>query len=174
MAATEGPMQRAGRFTPAADLLRHTIRKAGEKRGFATMRILTHWAEIVGEDLAAVTKPLEIRQPRTRKDGAAPQGGTLTVLALGAAALRIEMESDRIRDRINACHGYRAVERLRIRQTSLAGLAEARTPFTPPPATTPDPHLAEAAAAATEGVADTRLRLALATMAANVLRKSRP
>jgi hypothetical protein len=167
-------MQRAGRFTNAADILRRTIREAGEARGFAATRLLTHWAEIVGEDLAAIARPLEIRHPRPRKGEAAPEGATLTVLALGAAALRIEMERERIRARVNACYGYNAVARLRIRQTTAEGFAEARARFAPAPGAAEDRRVAEAAVEATEGVGDTTLRLALAALAANVLRKSRP
>ncbi len=171
-------MDRAGRFTPASDLLRRTIREAGEARGFAATRLLTHWAEIVGEELAAIAAPVEIRHPRPRKGREGPpEGAVLTVLALGAAALRLEMERERIRARVNACYGYAAVARLRIRQTTPDGFAAARARREPATAQAPPPAPAAVEGAvegAIGGVGDTTLRLALAALAANVLSRSRP
>lgn len=165
-------MDRHGQFKPASDLLRSKIRELGEARGFSATRLLTHWTEIVGEQVAAIAKPLEIRHPRPRP-GQPPEGATLTVLALGAAALRLEMEKERIRDRVNACYGYAAIAKLRIRQAGPeAFVAEGATPSGK--AAKPAPHdvraLAEPLA---EGVSNTELRLALAALAANVLSKSR-
>ncbi len=39
-------------FERTSGLLQDRIRKAGETRGFAVARLLTHWAEIVGEEIA--------------------------------------------------------------------------------------------------------------------------
>ncbi|MCU0856622.1 MAG: DUF721 domain-containing protein [Rhodobacteraceae bacterium] len=44
----------------AGALLASRIRAAGESRGFAVSRLLTHWAEIAGEDVARVTEPVEV------------------------------------------------------------------------------------------------------------------
>lgn len=166
-------MQRAGRFVPAADILRPVIREVGEARGFLATRLLTHWPEIVGEEIARLARPLEVRHPRPSRKGA-PDGATLVVLALGAAALRLEMERDRICDRVNACYGYKAVARLRIRQTSAAAFAAGSAPPAPPvPPAAPGPA-APAETCGAEGINDTRLRLALAALAANVLSRSAP
>ncbi len=169
-------MDRHGQFKPASDLLRSKIREVGEARGFSATRLLTHWAEIVGAQVAAIAKPLEIRHPRPRP-GHPPEGATLTVLALGAAALRLEMERDRIRERVNACYGYNAIAKLRIRQAGpeafaaeIAALAPA-TENGAPERCTPEPSAAAGSLA--DGVSNTELRLALAALAANVLSKSR-
>ena len=53
-------------FARAEKLLGSQIRKASESRGFAKSRILTHWEEIVGSDLAAVTRPVEVKYGRVR------------------------------------------------------------------------------------------------------------
>jgi hypothetical protein len=161
-------MDRHGQFKPAADLLRAKIREIGEARGFSATRLLTHWPEIVGASVAAIARPLEVRHPRGGKG--APEGATLTVLALGAAALRLEMEKERIRERVNACYGYNAIARIRIRQAGPESFAEEAA--APPPA--PEPQPLDRVAPLTEGVSDTKLRLALAALAANVLSKSRP
>lgn len=169
-------MERQGRFRPAADLLRARIRELGEARGFSATRLLTHWTEIVGESVAAIARPLEVRHPRPRP-GRPPEGATLTVLALGAAALRLEMEKERIRERVNACYGYAAIARLRIRQAGPEAFAEAGAAFAPPsarrPPAAPPPDLRAAAEPLADGVSDTELRVALATLAANVLSRSR-
>ena len=161
-------MDRQGQFKPASDLLRAKIREIGEARGFSATRLLTHWTEIVGASVAAIARPLEVRHPRAGKS--APEGATLTVLALGAAALRLEMEKERIRERVNACYGYNAIAKIKIKQAgpeSFAEQAAARPPVT-------DPKPSDKVAPLTEGVSNTELRLALAALAANVLSKSRP
>ena len=59
--ATPSPTTRRMRgFEPAAGLVQDRIRKAGESRGFAVSRLLTHWAEIVGADTAACTRPVKM------------------------------------------------------------------------------------------------------------------
>jgi hypothetical protein len=161
-------VDRHGHFKPAADLLRSKIREIGEARGFSATRLLTHWPEIVGASVAAIARPIEVRHPRGGKG--APEGATLTVLALGAAALRLEMEKERIRERVNACYGYNAIARIKIRQAGPESFAEEAA--TPPPA--PEPQNLDKVAPLTEGVSNTELRLALAALAANVLSKSRP
>ena len=47
-------------FSSAGALLQGQIRRAGESRGFAVSRVLTHWAEIVGTDLAALARPVDV------------------------------------------------------------------------------------------------------------------
>lgn len=155
-------------FTPAAKLLQSRIRAAGESRGFAVSRLLTHWEEVVGPALAAACRPAEIRYGR---EG---MGATLTVLAQGPQAPMVDMARDQIRDRVNACYGYRAIARVRVTQTAPTGFAEGQATFGQMPKARPaPPPVDDRAIAAAEGVADTELRLALAALAANVLRKTK-
>ena len=51
-------------FEPASGLLQDRIRKAGETRGFAISRLLTHWAEIVGQETADCTRPVKMGYSR--------------------------------------------------------------------------------------------------------------
>jgi hypothetical protein len=157
-------------FEPAAGLLQDSIRKAGETRGFAVTRLLTHWAEIVGEDLATCTRPVKVGYGR---EG---MGGTLSVLTTGPMAPMVEMQKDTIRARVNACYGYNAVSRVMIVQTAATGFAEGQATFDPAPKrkapTPPDPAVTAAARQQADGVADDGLRQALETLARNVL--SRP
>lgn len=161
------PDRRMRGFEPASGLLRDRIRSAGESRGFAVTRLLTHWPEIVGEDLATVTRPVKVGWA---KEGF---GATLTVLTTGPMAPMVEMRKTAIRDRVNACYGYNAIARIHLTQTAAQGFAEGQTPFAPAPAASapppPDPAVTAKAAAVAQGVDDTGLRAALETLARNIL-----
>ncbi|GAA0296471.1 DUF721 domain-containing protein [Rhodovulum strictum] len=156
-------------FEPAATLLAKRIRNAGEKRGFAVSRVLTHWAEIVGEDTARIARPVEV------KYGREGFGATLTLLTTGANAPVLEMQKDTIRAKVNACYGYNAIARIRLTQTAPTGFAEGHAQFAPAPRPAPappDPAIATEAAALSGDVHDEGLRAALAALGQNVL--SRP
>lgn len=155
-------------FEPAAGLLKEPIRHAGERRGFAVARLLTHWAEVVGEDMAAITRPVKMGYGR---EGF---GGTLTLLVAAAQAPMVQMALPRLRDRVNALYGYNAVSRIHLTQTAPTGFAEGQAAFAPAPAapapvSAPDPAIAARAAATANGVADPALRDALESLARNIL-----
>ncbi len=156
-------------FTRASQFLPSRIRVAGESRGFAVSRLLTHWEEVVGEAIAKVAQPAGISYGR---EGL---GATLTVLVPGPHAPMVEMQKDRIRDKVNACYGYRAIVRVRITQTAPQGFAEAQAAFGAAPATAaaPPPEVEAKAAEVAADVENTELRLALAALAANVLSRNR-
>lgn len=155
-------------FSRAATLLQSKIRAGTEGRGFTETRVLTHWPEIVGEQIATVAQPVSVSFSQ------GGMGATLVVLVAGAHAPMIEMQKDQIRDKVNACYGYRAIARVRVTQTAPTGFAEGRIAFGPAPKKTPpapDPAVLAEARAATQGVEDDSLRLALQQLAANVLSK---
>lgn len=155
-------------FEPAAGLLRDRIRAAGESRGFAVSRLLTHWAEIAGESVAAVARPVKIGYA---KGGF---GATLTLLTTGAHAPVLQMQLPLLRDRVNACYGYNAVSRIVLTQTAPEGFAEGQAAFAPAPRTRVVPaDISAAAHSAADGVADAGLRSALEVLALNVLTRSR-
>ena len=166
-------MDRNGYFKPASDLLRSKIRELGEARGFSTTRLLTHWPEIVGQSVAAIARPLEIRHPRPRA-GQPPEGATLTVIALGVPTIFGGAIITGIRERVNACYGYNAIAKIRIRQAGPESFAAEVAALERLPPREPDPQVLQAVQPLTEGVGNTELRLALAALAANVLSKSRP
>ncbi len=155
----DSPSRHARGFTATANLLRAQIRKAGESRGFAVTRLLTHWEEIAGPTIAAFCRPVEVKHAR------GGLGATLTVLTTGPVAPLVEMRKAEIIDRVNACYGYRAIARLRITQTAAQGFSERPATFAHAPREVPEPDTRAIAAA---GIEDTELRLALATLAANV------
>ncbi|SDE69171.1 DUF721 domain-containing protein [Limimaricola pyoseonensis] len=154
-------------FAQASGLLQSRIRTASESRGFAVTRLLTHWAEIVGPETAAIARPVKVGY------GQKGLGATLTLLTTGAQAPMLQMQLDAIRERVNACYGYNAISKVRVTQTAPEGFAEGQASFAPAPKAEPrpDPEVTRKAAKTAEGVADTELRLALEALAANVLSK---
>lgn len=167
--AEDGSQRRMRGFEPASSLLRDTIRHAGEGRGFAVARLLTNWAEVVGQDLARACRPVKISYAR------GGMGATLTLLTTGAAAPMLQMQEPAIRARVNACYGYNAVARITFTQTSATGFAEGQADFghaPRPPDKAPDPAIAAKAGALASGVADESLRAALDALAVNVISRA--
>ena len=99
-------------FKRTASLLEGRIRRAGESRGFAVTRLLTHWDEIAGPDLAAMARPVEVKYGRQNF------GATLTLLTDGARAPLVEMQKEQLRQKVNAAYGYNAIAKIRITQTA--------------------------------------------------------
>ncbi|MDR5653580.1 DUF721 domain-containing protein [Ruixingdingia sedimenti] len=165
------PPRRLRGFEPAAALVQRRVEKAGESRGFAVARLLTHWAEIAGQDLAAITRPVKVGYGR---EGL---GAVLTLLVAPAQAPLVQMAADKLKDRVNAVYGYNAIARIHLTQTAPTGFAEGQTPFTPAPAPRPapagpPPEIAARAATVTAGIGDDRLRAALEALAQNVLTRA--
>jgi hypothetical protein len=165
--AKDAPAARRLRgFERAGALVEARIRGAGERRGFATARLLTHWTEIVGEEIARLCRPLKV----TWSQGGF--GGTLILQADGAVAPLVQMEEPRIRERVNACHGHAAIARIRIQQgptavaTARPGFAEAQSTFASPGPAAPSAAVATGLAA----ISDPELRAQLAALAGRVRR----
>ena len=157
-------------FKQTSTLLRERIRKAGESRGFAVSKVLTHWAEIVGADTAAICKPVDV------KYGRQGFGATLTLLTTGAQAPILEMQKEALRARVNAAYGYNAIARLRITQTAATGFSEGQARFDHAPKPVPreiPPETRQRAQEAAAPVADEALRDALEQMAANIYSTSK-
>ena len=100
-------MQKHG-FKKASVLLKKNIQKASESRGFAQSRVLTHWSEIVGEEISSVSIPTKVSY---KTDGL---GATLTILTTGSSGPILEMQKEFIRTKINSVYGYNAVQKLSL------------------------------------------------------------
>ncbi|MEM9011899.1 MAG: DciA family protein [Pseudomonadota bacterium] len=174
------PRGRKGKFAHAGGLISAGLRRAGEKRGFAETRLLTQWAEIAGQEIAAIARPTRVRY------GQGGFGATLTLCVEGAHGPTLEMQLPQLRERINACYGYNAIARIRLVQTAETGFAEPAAPFAPAPgapgaeahtSVTPRTLTEEqktALSRATDAVADKDLRTALQKLGSNVLTRRRP
>lgn len=149
--------------------MKEAVRTAGESRGFAVARLLTHWAEVAGEDLARKTRPVKIGY------GKGGMGATLTLLVQAAEAPMVQMALPVLKERVNAVYGYAAVNHIHLTQTAPTGFAEGQAEFTPAPkgAAAPDPAVQARAQEVAGGVADPGLRTALEELAQNILTRSR-
>ncbi len=164
------PTRRMRGFETAGGLLSRRIQKAGESRGFAITRLLTHWPEVAGPELAPISRPVKVGYTR---EG---MGATLTLLVAPAHAPMVEMRKERLRERVNSVYGYNAISRIHITQTAATGFAEGQADFTHAPRDdTPRdlPQPGPAAQAVAKDVADDGLRRALAQLAQNVLARNR-
>ncbi|MDK8874552.1 MULTISPECIES: DUF721 domain-containing protein [Paracoccus] len=159
------PRRRMRGFEAAAQLVAQRVKAVGESRGFATARLLTHWSEVVGPELAARTRPVRISHGKGL-------GATLTLLVPGAQAPLIGMQLDQIRERVNACYGFNAVSRIVLTQTAPTGFAEGQAEFiaapprTPPP---PDPQKIAQADDIASGFDHPALSAAMRRLALNIL-----
>lgn len=162
---TPGSARRRSRgFQAAASLLADRVQKAAEGRGFAVARLLTHWSEIAGPQLATVTRPVRISHSR------GGFGATLTLLTTGPMAPMVEMQLPQLRERVNACYGYNAVQRITLTQTAATGFAEGQARFSPAPRAPqqPDPACVQQADRVARQFDDPTLAQAMARLALNV------
>lgn len=157
------PTRRQRGFEAAASLVKAPIRAAGEARGFALARLLTHWREIAGAEVAGLTRPVRMSYGR---EG---MGATLSLLVTSSHAPMVQMMLPRIKERVNAAYGYAAVSRITLTQTAAEGFAEGQTPFTGPAvAPTADPAIEAAAVAQAADIGNAQLRTALEAMGKNI------
>ena len=47
-------------FKQASALLKRSVQDVSSRRGFAQSRILTHWEDIVGQDIARIATPVKV------------------------------------------------------------------------------------------------------------------
>ncbi|UWQ91687.1 DUF721 domain-containing protein [Rhodobacteraceae bacterium M382] len=157
-------------FKRTASLLSDQIRRAGESRGFAVSRLLTHWPEIVGENIAAIARPVNIGY------GRGGFGATLTVLTTGAQAPMLDMQKEQLRAKVNAVYGYNAISRIRLTQTAPTGFAEGQAQFShgaKPTARTPSADVVKKAEETTKPIENDMLREALERLGRNVMTKQK-
>lgn len=157
-------------FKRTASVLSDQIRRAGESRGFAISKLLTHWEDIAGSDLAKMARPVNVSYAKSGF------GATLTVLTTGPNAPIVEMQKETLRARVNAVYGYNAISRVRITQTASTGFAEGQADFSYRPkaqrqSLDVQPDVRAEAASLAGPVGNTQLREALERLGQNVLSK---
>ena len=160
---------------PLRDLLSKVVGETFTRQGFASAELVTRWTEIVGGEVAAHSEPIKIQWPRavsapgpspTSQEGLAlgRTAGTLVLRVEGPAAIEIQHLANVICERVNRFLGWRAVERIVLRQAPLRRSMHR-------PAAAVDPVAAERIAASMPQVADQDLRQALARLGAAVRRR---
>lgn len=162
------PTRRKRGFEAASKLVAGHLRGPLEKRGFSEAKLITHWREIVGEEIAEAALPVKIRH------GRGTLGATLVLLTTGGRAPLLDMQKDAIRQKVNACYGYNAVSKIQITQTAPTGFAEGQVAFAAreAPKPQPPPEILTAAKQAADPIHDDRLKDALERLARNVLTKN--
>ncbi len=151
---------------PLADLVAPILDPVLLRRGFGHRDVISYWDDIVGERLAAVCQPLELKWPaRSSRDGEGlARAATLVVRVESGFALELQQTAAEVVDRVNAHLGWRCVARLALRQGPIErrGAARRERPRA-------DPSAAAAAARLVTGVADDGLRDALTRLGAQVI-----
>ena len=145
---------------PLAEVLRKTLKGAFAKQGFASVELVTRWADIVGAEIAAHSQPEKIQWPRAPQGSDASEPGVLLLRAEGPSAIEIQHLADVIVERVNRFFGWRAVASLRLRQAPLSRRASRRPP------SPPDPESLARIAASLPEIKDEKLREALARLGA--------
>lgn len=153
-------------FSAISGLVDRQIGQAGKKRGFAVMRLVTHWDEIVGMKISAIAQPVDVSYAR---EGF---GATLTVLSNGSNAPIVQTMLPEIQQKVNACYGYHAISRVRITQTAPVGFEHGRAMQRKTRETfvqTISPEVKQASAQIARDVEDVDLKQALERLATRVL-----
>jgi len=120
---------------PLADLIDTTIAESCRQRGIASVEIVTRWAEIVGETLAARAVPIKLAWP-ARQDS--PEPGVLHVRVEGGFAIELQHDAPVVIERVNRYFGWRCIGRLALRQGPVPRPRAARPAFVEPDAATRD------------------------------------
>lgn len=148
---------------PLRDLAGAMLADAFRKQGFAATELVTRWAAIVGEEIAAHAEPLRIQWPR--RSGAdeeePPEPAILVLRVEGPAAVEIQHLGAVILDRVNRFFGWQAVGRIVLKQAPLS-----RRRKTPPRRL--DAQAAATIAAGLPQIEDAALRAALGRLGAAV------
>lgn len=143
--------RKAGRWTGLGEALPDAARRALGRRGFTDARLLARWPEIVGERLAAVTRPSRLSPPRRGQRIAEARGRTLTLRVAPAHSVLVQHMAPQILERVNGLLGPGTVTRLKLesgplhqREPKPAAAAAAPIEGAPPLPGFEDPALAEA------------------------------
>jgi len=147
---------------PLRDFLGKVVGETFTRQGFASAELVTRWTEIAGAEIAAHSEPIKIQWPRADETGLRPPG-TLVLRVEGPAAVEIQHLANVICDRVNRFLGWRAVERIALRQAPLRHPLRQSVPAA-------DPTAAARIAASMPEIADENLRQALARLGAAVKR----
>ena len=113
---------------PLGDLIQPVMDAVLTRRGFGLTSLVLYLDDLVGEELAAVSRPVRIQWP-FRQNGALGQGepapAALIVRAEPSCALEMQHLAPVIVDRVNAQFGWRCIARLVLMQGPV-GLPAAR------------------------------------------------
>ena len=148
---------------PLAELVGRCVGETFARQGFASAELVTHWPEIVGEEVAAHSEPIRLQWPQANGPDEAA-AATLVLRVEGPAAIEIQHLAPVILERVNRFLGWRAVAKIALRQAPILR-AE------PQPRPNPPSEAETLAVAQTLGdIGDEALRGALARLGAAIKR----
>lgn len=157
---------RRGRPVALGRLLPAIASKTLRSRGFLHQDIIARWADIVGPEAAAMSRPLAIRFPRGKRSEAA-----LEVRVSPAFAPLFQHQGPQIIARINGYFGYAAIARLSIAQGRIEANAPARAPQSERPASEQAIRFSKGL---TKDIRDDKLRALLSRWGASLKDKGVP
>ena len=147
---------------PLRDLVPKVVSDSFNRQGFASAELVTRWTEIVGADIAVHSQPIKIQWQRPA-DGEEREPGTLVLRVEGPSAIEIQHLANVVCERVNRFFGWRAVDRLALRQAPLRRGERKAVPAA-------DPAAAARVAETLSDIGDEDLRQALARLGAAVKR----
>ncbi len=112
-------LKRSRRLSPYSpskvlkDTLLPLVKESLTKKGFRHPHIILYWREIVGDYLADFTLPIKIHFSPLAQHRSL---GILTIWVSSAVALEVDHSKEIIMERLNQYFGYRAIEKVRIKQ----------------------------------------------------------
>jgi hypothetical protein len=147
---------------PLCDLVGKVVGETFTRQGFASAELVTRWTDIVGVEIAAHSEPIKINWTRPA-NGEEREPGTLVLRVEGPAAIEIQHLANVVCERVNRFLGWRAVERIALRQAPLRrGETKVRRAA--------DPVAAARVAETLTDIGDDDLKQALARLGAAVKR----
>lgn len=154
-----------GNPVAVSDLAGEILDPVLRKRAGISIGLVQSWEEIVGERLAATSRPEKIVWPRRMSEDDPFEPATLVVACEGMAALRLQHETMEVIGRVNAFLGFAAIGRIRIVQKPVA--SERRKAIKAP--RTLSPAEQERVSGLTGKIEDEGLREALRRLGASVI-----
>lgn len=107
---------------PLADLVGTAIDPILVRQGFSNSELILNWDDIVGERLAANSRPIKLQwppRPAGARPDVPPQTATLVIRVESGFAIELQHMADQMLARINAHLGWRCVGRLSFKQGSV-------------------------------------------------------
>lgn len=121
-----------GNPIPVSDLATAILDPVLRKRAGISIGLVQSWEEIVGQRLAATSRPEKIQWPRRMNEDDPFEPAVLVVACEGLAALHLQHQTGEVISRVNAFLGFNAVGRIRIVQKALAGPVRKQKPVLRP------------------------------------------
>jgi len=139
------------------------------RRAGISVGLVQNWDEIVGERMAAMSRPEKIAWPRRLSDDDPFQPATLVVACSGIAAMHVQHETSQIIERVNAFLGFAAVGRVRIVQKPVAAAPQRKRALR-----ALSPNEVARVEEMTAGIEDDELRQSLARLGRSVKAARKP